>query len=250
MPLHPSTTVLKSLRILGEVAGAVMLSLAAACASAQQPPALPANSVCEPAQDWPGNLSCLSEKVGFIDIALQDSLRQLHEKLPPALNKQLQTQQRDWEQRRDTDCTPKDRPASDSNALAYAALCRSKMALQRNELLQSVLTEPEFSAERSTQDCPKGQELSIPCLQMNRATVETGMTNIYRSLLIRLPEIQAQKLYADQESWQEQRKQSCQLNGYVNEQADQIICRFVEALERIKVYREVWSPIARQKEQP
>ena len=177
-------------------------------------------------------------------------MRQLHEKLPPALNKQLQTQQRDWEQRRDTDCTPKDRPASDSNALAYAALCRSKMALQRNELLQSVLTEPEFSAERSTQDCPKGQELSIPCLQMNRATVETGMTNIYRSLLIRLPEIQAQKLYADQESWQEQRKQSCQLNGYVNEQADQIICRFVEALERIKVYREVWSPIARQKEQP
>ena len=163
---------------------------------------------------------------------------------------EIQAQQRDWEQRRDTDCTPKDRPASDSNALAYAALCRSKMALQRTELLQSVLAEPEFSAERSTLDCPKGQELSIPCLQNHRATVETGMTNIYRSLLIRLPEFQAQKLYADQERWQEQRKQSCQLNGYVNEQADQIICRFVEALERIKVYREVWSPIARQKEQP
>ena len=227
------------------MAGAVLFCLAATTASAQ-----PASSACEPGQDWPGNLSCLSEKAGFIDIALQDSLRQLGEKLPPVLNKQLQTQQSDWEQRRDTDCTPKDRPASDSNALAYAALCRSKMALQRTELLQSVLAEPEFSAERSTLDCPKGQELSIPCLQNHRATVETGMTNIYRSLLIRLPEFQAQKLYADQERWQEQRKQSCQLNGYVNEQADQIICRFVEALERIKVYREVWSPIARQKEQP
>ena len=245
MPLHQPHPAHQSSKIFSRMADAVLFCLAAASASAQ-----PASSACEPGQDWRSNLSCLSEKTGFIDIALQDSLRQLGEKLPPALNKQLLTQQRDWEQRRDTDCTPKDRPASDSNALAYAALCRSKMALQRTELLQSVLAEPEFSAERSTQDCPKGQELSIPCLQNHRATVETGMTNIYRSLLIRLPEIQAQKLYADQERWQEQRKQSCQLNGYVNEQADQIICRFVEALERIKVYREVWSPIARQKEQP
>lgn len=241
------------------MAGAVLFCLAAASASAQQPPeqaapseqpAPPTGSVCEPSQDWRSNLSCLSEKAGFIDIALQDSLRQLREKLPPALNEQLQAQQRDWEQRRDKDCTPTDRPASDSNALAFAAMCRNKMALQRSELLQSVLAEPEFSAERSTLDCPKGQELTIPCLQKHRATVETGMTNIYRSLLIRLPELEAQKLYTDQENWQEQRKKSCQLNGYVNEQADQIICRFVEAMERIKVYREVWSPLARQKGQP
>ena len=230
------------------MAGAVLFCLAAASASAPS-----TSSVCEPGQDWRNNLSCLSEKAGFIDIALQDSLRQLGEKLPPTLNEQLQAQQRDWEQRRDKDCTPTDRPASDSNALAFAAMCRNKMALQRSELLQSVLAEPEFSAERSDLECPKhekGQELTIPCLQKHRATVETGMTNIYRSLLIRLPELEAQKLYTDQEGWQEQRKQSCQLNGYVNEQADQIICRFVEAMERIKVYREVWSPLARQKVQP
>ena len=132
MPLHPPITLSKPLRILNKGLGAVLLCVVSSAAWAQPAPVPPASSVCEPGEDWPRTLECLREKTGFIDIALQDSLRQLHEKLPTELRESLQTQQDDWEQRRDRDCTPTDRPASDSNALAYAMLCRSKMALQRN----------------------------------------------------------------------------------------------------------------------
>ena len=217
------------------MAGAVLFCLAATAASAQ-----PASSACEPDQDWPGNLSCLSEKTGFIDIALQDSLRQLHEKLPPSLYTQLQAQQHDWEQRRDRDCTPTDRPASDSNALAYAALCRSKMALQRTELLQSMLAGPLLPPALD-QSCPEGQTLSIPCLQSREATIDNGMNAILRFLLLRLPALEAQKLHTEQKSWEQKREESCQLNGYSHEQADQIICRFTLALERINAYRKIWN---------
>ena len=246
MPLHPPITFSKPLQILNKGLGAVLLCVVSSATWAQPAPVPPANSVCEPAEDWPHTLECLSEKTGFIDIALQDSLRQLHEKLPPELRESLQTQQRDWEQRRDTDCTPTDRPASDSNALAYAMLCRSKMALQRTKLLQSLLDASELPPAPTDMNCPQEQAMSLPCLQKRQAVIENGMNGIYRSLLIRLPESQAQNLYAEQSSWEEDREAACQRIAGAHESADQAVCHFVMAMERVKVFREVWSPLAKK----
>ena len=173
-------------------------------------------------------------------------MRQLHEKLPTELRESLQTQQDDWEQRRDKDCTPTDRPASDSNALAYAMLCRSKMALQRTKLLQSLLEASESPPAPTDMNCPQAQATSLPCLQKRQAVIENGMNGIYRSLLIRLPESQAQNLYAEQSSWEEDREAACQRIAGAHEPADQAVCHFVMAMERVKVFREVWSPLAQK----
>lgn len=247
MPLHPAITLSKPLQILNKGLGAVLLCLVASAAGAQQaPPVPPTNSVCEPTEHWPRTLECLRERTGFIDIALQDSLLQLHDKLPPELRESLQTQQDDWEQRRDKDCTPTDRPASDSNALAYVALCRNKMALQRTKLLQSLLDASESPPTSPDLNCPQEQAMSLPCLQKREAVIENGMNGIYRSLLIRLPESQAQNLYAEQSSWQEDREAACQRIAGAHQPADRAVCHFVMAMERAKVFREVWSPLAKK----
>ena len=246
MPLHPAITLSKPLQILNKGLGAVLLCLVASAAGAQQASVPSESSACEPAENWPRTLECLRERTGFIDIALQDSLLQLHDKLPPELRESLQTQQDDWEQRRDTDCTPTDRPASDSNALAYAMLCRSKMALQRNKLLQSLLDASEPPPASADLNCPQEQAMSLPCLQKRQAIIENSMHGIYRSLLLRLPELQAQKLYAEQSSWEEDREAACQRIAGAHEPADQALCHFVMAMERVKVFREVWNPLAKQ----
>lgn len=246
MPLHLPTARSMPLQILNKGLGAVLLCVVTSTTWAQPAPVPPASSVCEPGENWPRTLECLREKTGFIDIALQDSLRQLHEKLPTELRESLHTQQDDWEQRRDKDCTPTDRPASDSNALAYAMLCRSKMALQRTKLLQSLLEASELPPAPTDMNCPKEQAMSPQCLQKRQAVIENGMNGIYRSLLLRLPELQAQKLYAEQSSWEEDREAACQRIAGAHEPADQALCHFVMAMERVKVFREVWNPLAKQ----
>ena len=88
--------------------------------------------------------------------------------------------------------------------------------------------------------------MSLPCLQKRQAIIENSMHGIYRSLLIRLPESQAQNLYAEQSSWEEDREAACQRIAGAHESADQAVCHFVMAMERVKVFREVWSPLAKK----
>ena len=250
MLLHPPTVLSKSLRGLNKTVGVVWLLCIVASTAAAQAPASPDSAVCTPAQDWPSNLRCLRDKTGFIDIALQDSVRQMGAKLPQGLHKALQTQQRDWEQRRDNDCTPTDQPASDSQALAYAMQCRNKMALQRTQLLQSALDVPESPPAPLDPSCTNEQALSLPCWQQRQATVEHGMNTIYRAVLLRLPESQAHKFYADQDRWLDEREQYCAPRRGAPETVDQVSCQWALAMQRFKVYQEVWATRLPQQVQP
>ena len=252
MPLHPPTVFSKSLRGLNLAVGAVWLCLAASSATAQPTLAPIDSAVCLAEKDWPSDLRCLNlnQKTGFIDIAVQESTRQLHAKLPQGLLEPLQTQQRDWEQRRDKDCMPTDKPATESSALFHAQLCRNKMALQRTQLLQSALDVPESPPTPLDPTCTNEQALSLPCWQQRQATVEHGMNTIYRAVLLRLPELQAHKFYADQDRWLDEREQYCAPRRGAPETADQVSCQWALAMQRIKVYQEVWAPRLQQQVQP
>ena len=220
-------------------------------ARAQPPSPAPATeSACDPATNWQANLLCLNEKAVFVDIALQHSLKKLDDVMAPQQSAQLQHQQRQWLERRDKECTPTDRPASDSNALAYAMLCRSKMATRRTALLESM--EPAATRQKSASErlCPKGSEASLGCLQKNRDLIENGVHMIYISTLLNLPELQADKLYTEQQDWEEQREKSCQLNGYVHEKEDQVVCQTRMALERVKVFKSDWQPLTHKEARP
>ncbi|QXZ10911.1 DUF1311 domain-containing protein [Comamonas sp. Y33R10-2] len=229
--------------LLTGVLAAVLWGMNAISVMAQEATAQPASSACDPATNWQANLQCLNEKTVFVDIALEHSLQKLNELLPPKQSGQLQTQQRDWRQRRDKDCTPTDRPASDSNALAYAALCRSQMALQRTELLESVRSTIQGWKGSSEPLCAKDDAPSLDCLQKQNAMIESSMQVFYTSIALGLPEQQAQKFHAEQKRWQAQREQSCQLNGYVHAQEDQVVCHTRMTLERLKVYKSDWWPL-------
>ena len=228
----------------GQWLGAVLLCLASA-AGAQ-----PSSSACEPATSWQANLQCLNEKAVFVDIALQHSLKKLDDLMAPQQSAQLQNQQREWLERRDKECTPTDRPASDSNALAYAMLCRSKMTMRRTALLESI--QPAATPQKSSSErlCPKGSEASLGCLQKNRALIENGVHMIYISTLLNLPELQADRLYTEQQGWEDQREKSCQLNGYVHEKEDQVVCYTRMGLERLKVFKSDWQPLTRKEARP
>lgn len=228
----------------GQWLGAVVLCLASA-ASAQ-----PASSACDPATNWQANLQCLNEKAVFVDIGLQHSLTLLGALMPPQQKIQLQNQQQQWLERRDKECTPTDRPASDSNALAYAMLCRSKMTMRRTALLESM--QPAATPQKSASErlCPKGSESSLGCLQKNRDLIENGVHMIYISTLLNLPELQADKLYTEQQGWEDQREKSCALNGYVHEKEDQVVCETRMGLERVRVFKSDWQPLTRKEARP
>lgn len=227
-----------------------MLCLASIVACAQEVSASPAPAACLPESKGQTHLQCLNETAVFADMALQRSLKKFNELLQPKQGDQLQAQQHEWMQRRDKECTPTDRPAADSNALAHAALCRSKMSLQRTDLLESMLlaVQPlQGSAERI---CRKGEKAGLDCLSQQRDMIETGMRRLYAALLLNLPELQADSFYTEQKVWEALREKSCQLNGYVHEKEDQIVCHIRMALERVKDYRKNWQPQTRKESQP
>lgn len=236
--------------LLSGVLAAVLWGTNAISVIAQEAPAQAASSACDPATHWQANLLCLNEKAVFVDLALQHSLKKLDDLMAPQQSAQLQNQQRQWLQRRDKECTPTDRPASDSNALAYAMLCRSKMAMQRTALLESMqpaATPLTGSAQRL---CPKASEASLECLQKQRDLIDNSLHLVYISTLLNLPELQADKLFKEQENWKSQRDKSCQLNGYVHEKEDQIVCYTRTSLERAQAFKSDWQPLTRKKASP
>lgn len=232
-------------RLFGSgVLGAVLFCLTPLCALAQAPASPPGSAACEPAGNDPSAWQCLNEKAAAVDAPLAQKLQQFSVQLPPKPREQLQTQQRDWAQRRDKECTPTDRPASDSNALASATLCRSQMGLQRMALLEGI----QLPTQKPPDDgltCLAGQEATLACLQQRQATLEYSGQVLYISLMLGLPEAQAQALHTEQSRWQAERGQSCRPNGYRHEQEDQAVCRIRMTLERVKVYKTHWYPIAK-----
>ncbi|MGE8321221.1 MAG: lysozyme inhibitor LprI family protein [Comamonas sp.] len=208
--------------------GAVLLCLAAASAAAQEK---------------------ADGQAVAADTALERSLKKLDDLMPPERSAQLQAQQRDWARRRDRECTPTDKPASGSNALAQAAQCRSKMALQRAELLES-LQPPARQPPKDGLNCAEAQKGTLACFQQQRASIEYGVHVLYISTALDLPELQAERLHAEQKRWLEEGEQSCRLNGYAHEHEDQAICHFRRGLERVKVYRSDWRPLARAEAKP
>lgn len=226
--------------------GAVLLCLAATGATAQDKAVQTASAACDPAQ---AHLLCLNEKAAAAETALEHSLKQLNDLMPPERSGQLQARQRDWAQRRDRECTPTDKSASDGNALAQAALCRSKMAMQRTELLESLLPSTQ-QPPKDGLDCADAQKGTLACLKQQQATIEYGVHMLYISMALDLPELQAQRFHAEQKRWLEEREQSCKLNGYVHEKEDQVICQFRMGLERIKAYRQDWQPLIKAGAKP
>lgn len=229
--------------------GAVLLCLAAAGAAAQEKAAQPASAFCDPAAQGQASLKCLDERAGAADAALEHSLKKLHDLMPAERSEQLRDRQTDWARRRDTECTPANRPASDTNALAQAALCRSLMAMRRTELLES-LQPPARQTPQNGLDCADAQKNTLACLQQRQATIEYGVQVLYISMAMDLPELQAERFHAEQKRWLEQREQSCRLNGYVHEKEDQVACRLRMGLERVKAYRKNWQPLTQAGAQP
>ncbi|MDR0215388.1 MAG: lysozyme inhibitor LprI family protein [Comamonas sp.] len=226
--------------------GAVLLCLAAAGVAAQEGAVQPARSACDPGQT---HLLCLNEKAAATEAVLEHSLKKLDKLMPPERSEQLQARQRDWALRRDRECTPTDRPASDSNALAQAALCRSKMAMQRTELLES-LQPPAQQPPEDGLDCADAQKGTLACLKRQQATIEYGVHVLYISMALDLPEFQAERFHTEQKHWLEEREQSCRLNGYVHEKEDQVICQLRMGLERVKAYRQDWQPLIKAGAKP